>query len=220
VPGGGRYEGGELEAEALHVQPPVLLHVLPLQLTPAAAVRVPLPRGRRAGRAAPAALPPALHLSPRSLGSGDRDSAMERKAMDAMRSKSSAQRTIEAGVGCVGKQLRGFALVGAPARVAAHLYRGRSRWMRGKRGMDGGRRRRPPETIHAVHRLADGRMGVAVNPAGGVRVFVWAPRRGGSATAALPHVVMLRVRVLLSASPFFFVEKATCYPCNLYLCLT
>ena len=63
--GGGREEGGELEAEALHVQPPVLLHVLPLQLaSPAAAavrVRVALPRGAR-GRAAPAALPPALHL--------------------------------------------------------------------------------------------------------------------------------------------------------------
>lgn len=60
--GGGRDEGGELEAEALHVQPPVLLHVLPLQLAPpAAAVRVPLPRGAGA-RAAPAALPPALHL--------------------------------------------------------------------------------------------------------------------------------------------------------------
>lgn len=44
------------------MQPPVLLHVLPLQLAPpAAAVRVPLPRGAGA-RAAPAALPPALHL--------------------------------------------------------------------------------------------------------------------------------------------------------------
>lgn len=65
--GGGRDEGGELEAEALHVQPPVLLHVLPLQLAPpAAAVRVPLPRGAGA-RAAPAALPPALHLD-RSTG--------------------------------------------------------------------------------------------------------------------------------------------------------
>lgn len=61
--GGGRQQGGELEAEALHVQPPLLLHVLPLQLAPpapaAAAVRVRLPRGR----AAPAALPPALHLT-------------------------------------------------------------------------------------------------------------------------------------------------------------
>jgi hypothetical protein len=44
--GGGRDEGGELEAEPLHVQPPVLLHVLPLHPAPAAA-----------------ALPPALHLS-------------------------------------------------------------------------------------------------------------------------------------------------------------
>ena len=65
VRGGGREEGGELEAEALHVQPPVLLHVLPLQLAPPAAaavrVRVRLPRGA-GGRAAPAALPPALHL--------------------------------------------------------------------------------------------------------------------------------------------------------------
>jgi len=74
VHGGGREEGGELEAEALHVQPPVLLHVLPLQLaSPAAAaaavrVRVRLPRGAR-GRTAPAALPPALHLN-RPLCSG------------------------------------------------------------------------------------------------------------------------------------------------------
>lgn len=56
--GGGRDERGELEAEALHVQPPVLLHVLPLQLAAAAAVRGPFPRRR----AAAAALPPALHL--------------------------------------------------------------------------------------------------------------------------------------------------------------
>ena len=39
--------------------------------------------------------------------------------------------------------------------------------MRGKRGVDGGRGRRPHEAICAVHRSADGPMGVAVNPAGG-----------------------------------------------------
>jgi hypothetical protein len=57
--GGGRDEGGELEAEPLHVQPPVLLHVLPLHLAPAtAAVRGPFPSSR-------AALPPALHIRSR-----------------------------------------------------------------------------------------------------------------------------------------------------------
>jgi hypothetical protein len=64
--GGGRNEGGELEAEALHVQPAVLLHVLPLHLaiaaspaTAAAAAGVPVD----GSYCAAATLPPALHLS-------------------------------------------------------------------------------------------------------------------------------------------------------------
>ena len=84
------------------MQPPVLLHVLPLQLAPAAAaVRVPLPRGGRAGRAAPAALPPALHpdrdrfgvsSAPRSsllaeTSQGGRE-RKESEATDTMRRKS------------------------------------------------------------------------------------------------------------------------------------
>ena len=50
--GGGRNEGGELEAEALHVQPAVLLHVLALHLA--------APVGDHGSSAA--ALPPALHF--------------------------------------------------------------------------------------------------------------------------------------------------------------
>lgn len=61
VRGGGGDEGGELEAEALHVQPPVLLHVLALHLA-AAAAGVPV-HGGAGNPAAAAGLPPALHLS-------------------------------------------------------------------------------------------------------------------------------------------------------------
>lgn len=50
-----RDEGGELEAEALHVQPPVLLNILPLHLITSSSV---------AARHSYALLllPPALHL--------------------------------------------------------------------------------------------------------------------------------------------------------------
>lgn len=51
-----RDEGGELEAEALHVQPPVLLNILPLHLitsSPSVAARHSY---------ALLLLPPALHL--------------------------------------------------------------------------------------------------------------------------------------------------------------
>lgn len=63
------YEGGELEAEALHVQPPVLLHVLALHLAaaalsyPAGACGVSVaPAGRHGSSGYSAGgLPPALH---------------------------------------------------------------------------------------------------------------------------------------------------------------
>ena len=61
----GRDEGGELEAESLHVQPPVLLHVLALHLAAAAASYDAA--AAAASDVAPvhsssaAALPPVLH---------------------------------------------------------------------------------------------------------------------------------------------------------------
>ena len=66
----GREEGGELEAESLHVQPPVLLHILALHLAAtssssyptgaaAAACGVVAPVQRHGSSAA--GLPPALH---------------------------------------------------------------------------------------------------------------------------------------------------------------